>query len=301
MAVIRNTASAMMRGRVGNTTYYVAQSRQLARQAMNNSNYGASASRTERQQSRRVKLANLIHFYRFNRDFMQKAFGKLGGGVSVFNEFVKLNLNNASVALTKEQALSPIWVPEGYQVTKGTLPELSMYGDPEEVGMPMYIDNIKADYTAPEEGADTRTMGGLAQYIINKNPQFKAGDMITTATYQGIQDYSDDPSTSCYIPTVVINQLVLDPTSTAPIDFKWDPDRVGGAGLPVFDEGNFCVAVHSRNENGQLLVSTARMAKITSSIAEDFKVSEEWYSDAQVQKAIASYGVDGTVLLQPTE
>lgn len=301
MAVIRNTASGMMRGRVGNTSYYVSQSRQLARQSMNNSNYGASASRTERQQSRRVKLANLIHFYRFNREFMQKAFGKLGGGISVFNEFIHLNINNARVALTKDQAQSPIWVPEAYQVTKGTLPELSVYGDPAEDGSSMYIDNIVADYTAPEEGQDARTMGGLAQYIIDNNPQFKAGDMITTATYRGILAYSDDPSTHYYVPTVVINQLVLDPASTAPIDFTWDPDRIGGAGLPVFDEGTYVVAVHSRNENGQLVVSTARMARVTSSLAEEFKVSEDWYSDAQLQKAIASYGVDGTVLLQPTE
>lgn len=291
----------MMRGRIGNTTYYVAESRQLARQAMNNSNYGAGASRTERQQSRRVKLANLIHFYRFNRAFMQKAFGKLGGGVSVFNEFIKLNLNNSTVALTKNQALSPIWVPEGYQVTKGTLPELTLYGDPQDVGYPMYIDNINANYTAPAEGEDTRTLGGLAQYIIAHNPQFKAGDMITTATYIGIQEYSDDASTSHYVPQVIINQLILDPTSTEKIPFAWDPDNIEGLGLPVFSEGNFVVAVHSRNENGQLLVSTARMAKNTASIAEDFQVSEEWFSDAQVQKAIASYGVEAPVLLQPAE
>ena len=291
----------MMRGRVGNTSYYVSQSRQLARQSMNNSNYGMSASRTEHQQSRRVKLANLIHFYRFNREFMQKAFGKLAGGVSVFNEFVRLNINKAKVALTKEQALSPIWVPEGYQVTKGTLPELTVFGDPKDVGYPMYINNIVANYTAPEEGADTRTMGGLAQYLIEKNPQFQAGDMITTATYQGIVEYSDDPSTAGYIPTVIINQLILDPASAEPIDFKWDPDRVGGLGLPVLDEGQWCVAVHSRNDNGQLLVSTARMAKVTSTGGEGSEASEEWFSQTQLQKAIASYGVDGTVLLQPTE
>lgn len=291
----------MMRGRVGNTSYYVSQSRQLARQSMNNSNYGASASRTERQQSRRVKLANLIHFYRFNREFMQKAFGKLGGGISVFNEFIRLNINNARVALTKDQALSPIWIPEAYQVTKGTLPELVVVGDPTKVGIPMYIDNISVNYPAPEGGADTRTMGGLAQNIIDRNPNFKAGDMITVATYLGLLDYNDTPEDGYYVPLVKISQFVLDPTSTAQIDSTWDPEMAGGMGIPVDSEGAMMVAVHSRNENGQLLVSTARMVANNTWDKESWTPDEEWFSEAQLQKAIASYGVDGTVLLQPTE
>lgn len=301
MAVIRNTASAMMRGRVGNTTYYVAQSRQLARQAMNNSNYGASASRTERQQSRRVKLANLIHFYRFNRAFMQKAYGKLGGGVSVFNEFVKLNLNSAKVALTKEQAQSPMWVPEAYQVTRGSLPELVPVGYDSESGAPMAIESINIDYPKPETGADTRTMGGLAQSIISLNPSFKAGDMITTAVYVGAGSYSTNPESNNYVPKVYIKQLILDPTSQEALKPEWDPDLSAFGGLPIVDEGYMYVAVHSRNEGGQLLVSTARMVPNQTSIAEDYTVDADWFSDAQLQKAISSYGVDGTVLLQPTE
>lgn len=301
MAVIRNTASAMMRGRIGNTTYYVAESRQLARQAMNNSNYGASASRTERQQSRRVKLANLIHFYRFNRAFMQKAFGKLGGGVSVFNEFIKLNLNNAKVALTKEQAQAPIWVPEAYQVTKGTLPELIVTGVPGEEGLPMWIGNIIVNYPRPESGEDTRTMGGLAQNIIDKNSQFKAGDMITVATYVGATAYDITPEGDNYVPRVVIKQFVLDPTSVEPISPTWDPNLADGYGIPITMPGSMYVAVHSRNENGQLLVSTARMVADNTSEKSTWETSADWFSDAQLQKAIASYGIDGTVLLQPTE
>lgn len=301
MAVIRNTASGMMRGKVGNTSYYVSQSRQLARQSMNNSNYGASASRTERQQTRRVKLANLIHFYRFNREFMQKAFGKLGGGVSVFNEFVKLNLNNAKVALTKEQAQSPIWVPEAYQVTKGSLPELRISGDPDDVGVPMYIGNITVNYPKPEGGDDTRTMGGLAQNIIDNNPGFRAGDMITKATYIGVREYEQEPGTSGYVPQVIIEQMILDPTSTEPVASEWDQTFANDYGIPFTNTGAMYVAVHSRNENGQLLVSTARMAPDNTALKDDELPSEEWFSEAQLQKAIASYGVDGTVLLQPTE
>lgn len=301
MAVIRNTASAMMRGRVGNTTYYVAKSRQLARQAMNNSNYGASASRTERQQSRRVMLANLIHFYRFNRNFMQKAFGKLSGGVSVFNEFIKLNINNAQIALTKEQAQSPIWVPQAYQVTKGTLPELMVVGDPSEEGLPMYIDNISIDYPMPEGGTDTRTMGGLAQNIIDRNAQFKAGDMITIAAYLGVTEYDVTPDSNYYVPRVIIKQLILDPTSEEPLSPVWNPTLAGGNKLPLTVDASMYVAVHSRNENGQLLVSTARMVANNTFNQDYWLPASGWFNDAQRQKAIESYGVEGTVLLQPKE
>ena len=75
----------------------------------------------------------------------------------------------------------------------------------------------------------------------------------------------------------------------------------GGMGIPVFSEGAMVVAVHSRNEHGQLLVSTARMVSNNTSDKTSWTPSEEWFSEAQLQKAIASYGVDGTVLLQPTE
>ena len=74
MAKIRVMSNQRRVGRVGDTTYYVRDGEQIARQSQNNSNYGATASRTPAQMSRRVKWANLVNLFKGMKSWQPKAY-----------------------------------------------------------------------------------------------------------------------------------------------------------------------------------------------------------------------------------
>lgn len=279
----------MLKGRVGATTYYVADSRQLARQAMNNSNYGASASRTDVQQARRVKWSNLVNFYSANKAWMPKAYEDLKPGVSVFNRFMQLNINSAEVALTKSEAQAKLWVAESYRVSQGSLTPLNV----------TYIDS-SAGFAVSGELQGTMdaeaTIGAFSQAFIKANPQFRNGDAIVMVAFSGVKSapgFTAGMNPASYI----YQELVLDTTST---------DTFGGLKLAwSFNDGRITndwadnmqavVFIHTRKSGGKLYVSTQDMVMNDS---EQYGY-EDWTSPTQLNKAIMSYGESTTVPLAP--
>lgn len=290
MAIIRNTASMMLKGRVGATTYYVADSRQLARQAMNNSNYGENASRTDLQQARRVKWSNLVNFYSANKAWMKKAYEDLKPGVSIFNRFMQLNINGADIPLTKSQAQAKIWVNDAYRVSQGSLIPLQMTEgtSANTVKFPQ-IPVADSDVTA---GTFT-TLGKFSTVLINSGLGFADGDAIAFIQFFGT---ISAPGAEGAIPaSYKYSEIVLDSSSTALM-----PALVTNL---IQDEGNLAfdpkdatmvafVAIHTRKSGGKLLVSTQDM--FTTQLP-----NEAWTASAQLNGAIKSYGESTTVPLAP--
>lgn len=287
MAIIRNTASMMLKGRVGATTYYVADSRQLARQAMNNSNYGENASRTDLQQARRVKWSNLVNFYSANKAWMPKAYEDLKPGVSIFNRFMQLNINSAEVALTKSEAQAKIWVPAAYRISQGSLPVLTASFTEE---LPGAILDATISVTA-----DT-TVAQFSTALVSGSTAFRNGDAIAFVAFYGSSGAPGDevgltPATYLY------QEFVLDTEDTSLMQTKYPDFSYDGVRFTNSrgDGANAAVFIHTRKSSGKLYVSTQDI--FLNELASDNL--NDWKSSSQLAKAIASYGESTTVPLAP--
>lgn len=287
MAVIRNTASMMLKGKIGNTTYYTSKGRQLARQAQNNSNYGANASRTPIQQSRRVMWPNLVNFYSANKTWMRKSFEGLKAGVSEFNKFIQLNINTANVALTKQEAQSKIWVPSKYRVSQGSLPSITRL---EEIdGSKTEVLNFTLGDFTPSA---TATRGQLYQALLDNNANLKIGDAIVAIAFSGT--LGAPGQTENYRPASYrYEEFVIDPADNTPL--KDGEFANVGEFLVITDfMSGLAVFIHTRTVAGKLLVSTEDMVQGYT----DADI-EAWSTDTQKNKAIASYGENAEVILAP--
>ena len=74
MAKSRVTTNPMYTGGAGGYSFYVRKGEQVIRQRKNNSNYGASASRTYAQMIRRIKWGNLVNVFKAMRSWQPKAY-----------------------------------------------------------------------------------------------------------------------------------------------------------------------------------------------------------------------------------
>lgn len=287
MAIIRNLASMMLKGKVGDTTYYVAQSRQLARQALNNSNYGATASRTDVQQARRVKWSNLVNFYSANKAWMKKAYEDLKPGVSIFNRFMQLNINSATVALTKSEAQAKTWIPASYRVSQGSLTPLEISFENEMPGVELGASvNITTSTTVAE----------VSQAILSSNAQFRNGDAIAFVVFQGTAA-APGADTGIVPASYRYYELVID-TEDASVFMNKFPGFGFSDGRLFNDEGNgaeAAVFIHTRKSGGKLYVSTQDII-LNMEVLVNY---DAWRSATQTAKAIASYGESTTVPLAP--
>lgn len=287
MAIIRNLASMMLKGKIGDTTYYVAESRQLARQALNNSNYGATASRTDVQQTRRVRWANLVNFYSGNKAWMKKAYENLKPGVSIFNRFMQLNLPTADIALTKTQAQAKVWVITPLQISQGSLPSVtnSVYGE-----------GNAASINATIEIGEATTVAQLSQNIIAQNSEFINGDAIVCVIFSGTE--SGPATTQAYNPaSYQYHEMVLNTTDERLVSVAYPLWQVfeGELAHRSADGASAFVYIHTRKSAGKLYVSTETIV----TMPEDTTEVPLWRSANQLSAAIASYGEATSVPLAP--
>lgn len=277
MAIIRNLASGMLKGKIGDTSYFVSQSRQIARQALNNSNYGENASRTDVQQNRRVRWANLVNFYSGNKSWMRKAYENLKPGVSVFNRFMQLNIASASVALTKSEAQAKVWIPASYRVSQGSLQTIS---------------NGAHTTLATDLMGSTFSIGELSTSLIENNANLQEGDAIVCVQFFGTT--AAPGATSGIVPaSYAYSEIVLNTASEESLPNGWK----GAGGIlskTALDGAVAIVYIHTRKSAGKLFVSTEDMAFIGSQSGAD-----AWRSDAQFALAIKSYGESTSVPLAP--
>lgn len=106
-----------MRGKLGEQVFMRTGGEQRARTYLKT----ISNPRTKAQQSQRVKLANLVGFYRLMRPLLGDSFLMRPSNLSSYNAFVKANLATSRVYLTKEQAQSGYVVTAPYTITDGNL------------------------------------------------------------------------------------------------------------------------------------------------------------------------------------
>lgn len=189
MSVIRNTASALRVGRVGNESYYVNRSQQIVRVAQNNSNYGATASRTSKQQANRVRWANLVNFYKISSGWMAKAFETRKANQSDYNRFMQINKPTARIALTKDAALNGAVVVDEFVISQGSLPSVEV----SQVGS-LWLTNISVGSLVIN---DTTTVAEFSRAVVAANSWLTYGMQISFISYQQFTNTFGFPVSTC--------------------------------------------------------------------------------------------------------
>lgn len=290
MSIIRNTASGLQRGRVGNTTFYVAKGQQVARQARNNSNYGEGAMRSYAQQARRVKWSNLVNFYKACKDWMPKAFENKKRSQSDYNKFMSVNINSSRVSLTKDQALNGSAVVEPIIISQGSITPIAQEW---VLARNVMTSDIKLTVT----NLSTTPIAQLTQDIITQNPMWSAGDNLALVLFSNGVDERNYPYVQTSYFEFTLDQTSSQPFSSLPIaqylvkDSATSALSLSTSGIPQFMGAVF---IHTRKAQSILQTSTQRPVLFRTSILDEFITQE------QLDLAIASYGVNDDVPLDPS-
>lgn len=292
MATIRNTASEVRKGRVGNTSYYYLNGQQVARQARNNSNYGTEARRSSAQQSRRVMWSNLVNLYKACSHWMPKAFESKTREQSDYNAFMQKNIASSIVALTKEQAAKGCAVVDSYVISQGSLPPVGATG-PDAQNM------LYTDIKVSSNDFSTWSLGQFSRDVIAQNAGYLDGDNIALILFENWADGTEFP----YAATRYF-EITLDTTSTAPLadnpvvnllQYYTDDGTIGfGSYITLTLRVVGWACIHTRQSGSILKVSSQQIVLVKPIIRDDYN------TELQKVAAMNSYGVDVTVLLDPS-
>lgn len=284
MGLIRNAANRKIVGRIGDTTYYVSNQRQIARQALNSSNFGETARRTEAQQRRRVKWSNLVNFYKLSKSWMHSAYESKTTKQSDYNRFMSVNINTSKVALTRTEAVQGACVVEPFIVSQGSLKPIE-----QTKSAGMITTDIKC--TLGSITAATRVKD-FAQDLVDNNQNIEFMMQLSFISYQqGIS--------AAGVPYVTLGQyeVTLDPENTKPVTdylpgFTLDIQGGGYLSAVSLSKGAHTYVLSQRTSTG-LKVSTQQLIDFNEELIAQYSTTEQLF------KAINSYGLDQEVMLNP--
>lgn len=306
MAIVRNQANSLRKGRVGQDTFYVSRGRQIVRQGRNNSNYGDTATRSQAMQYRRSRWGNLVNCYKALQPVLQKAYETKKPNQSFYNRFMQLNMTGNTPALTKVMCEQGFCVGDFYIIAQGSLP--SVGGSVilvEQSGVE--LNALPLDLILTTHISNETLVKDLSAEIIANNPDFENGDALgfVAVVQEGIEatQASSEPRLRLYYSEFVLNtdstntdtiaetpwenQVLFDSASGKNVLFPYD--RTG-----VVDYiGLACI--HVKQQGGQLKVSTEKLDWGSSAFMEDFSQNAAWS-----RECMDSYGVDADVPLDPS-
>lgn len=281
MAKVKSSGLRNYVGRLAGSVYYVVKGQNIAREVAAQ----VTNPQTQPQMMQRVRLANLVNFYRANKEWMKKyAFETLTGMKTIYNEFVSQNLTNRSVPLTKQNAAEGAVAPDFLKVTKGSLPSIGTATD-------FPVDTVAI---FPISGVVEGSKWGVLSKALIDNNGFKENDQLSII---GIKYMTGKPC------VVVAKEHIIDSTSTEEI-----PAYIGTEGgslvvevsnmMDAADANGFAIClIHSRRENGKVLVSSEVLSLSPNAV----KAQKAAGSKRAFELAIESYGYTDEPFLDPAQ
>ena len=187
--------------------------------------------RSALQMDRRTQWGNLAAIYKQFDSMLRRGYENLPPQMSVFNAFIQANIDVVKVYITKTIRLNGGAILAPYQITRGSLPSISMAKNASNI----LVSSIRLESLAID--ANT-TIGQFSQAVIDNNDAFDEGDQLTF--FHGIQ--SIDTVTRTPRATIKGYKVVL---STAEDTKLWDVvDRIG------FSVTDNCLATSQQITNG---------------------------------------------------
>ena len=244
--------------------------------------------RTQRQMSIRTQWANLGAIYKQFDSMLRRGFEALPPQMSVYNAFIQANLGVVKVYITKTMKLNGGAILAPYQITRGSLPSISMTKNSNN----KLVSSIALGSLTISA---TTTVAQFSQAVIDNNASFLEGDQITF--FHGIQTVDAVTRT----PRATINgyKVVLNTADDTPL---WDV--VSQLGFSVTDN---CLATSQQITNGAAVwVHSREAADGTLKVSTQFFYVENsalatYQSNTAIIASVNSYGGinSAAVYLQP--
>lgn len=266
MAIVRNMWMRNTRQQVAGAVLYNLKGQTIQREKA----ASVANPRTTAQMDQRVKLANLVNFYRANKAWMARgAFESKKQTWSDYNAFVSANLNASDIYLTKTQASKGVSLAGPYKVTAGTLPEL-------EVSVYQGAIEITIDASA----APT-TVGALSHAIVARYPGIELGDQLSIIQYENREDDEGDKFLVVKPIEIILNSEDTRLLSAVLPDWTFTTTEMKSPSGTYAIAYSACV---SRSVGGKIKVSTSWVQVIATNYLTNYT------GDAVLQSAINSYG-----------
>lgn len=274
--------------RLGGTVIYQAmgqtRQRELAAEVSN--------PRTESQMNQRVKWANLVNLYRVNRSWMKYAFETKKNNQSEYNKFMSLNVATSRIYLTKSVANAGGCVVDSYMVTQGSLFSIEFVPTSNNY----FRSNI--ELTAGTV-LNSTTVKEFSDMVVQLNPGIRYGDQLSFIRLTQMTNAATG------VPYVVVREyeVVIDAENLnllgdyLPMDYistYGTNETFLAVGTTSGRSGGFAMIL-SRTISGKTYVSSQRVIPVDMD-----EYIEAWSSQAALQEAINSYGVQADAFLSST-
>ena len=282
MAILRNLWLRGGSQKLAGAVLYTRKGETIARELA----AAVSNPRTTAQMSQRVRLSNVVNFYKVSAKWMRGAFESKAENQSDYNAFVAANLTASQVALTKSQAAAGAAVVAPYKITQGSINPISWAS----TGTTLPTSDL---YVGDLTITGTTTVGQFSAALEAAN-NLLDGMQLSFVQYIQQVDAQGTPYVTCRAYEVVLNttnsQLL---SSYMPIDI-----------LAVTTGDNPALAVNTSDFTGGfamiLSLTTGTTIKVSSAnviLTSDNTYYASYTTAAVQQAAIESYGTGTEIFL----
>lgn len=274
-------------GRVAGITFYKQGNRTMARESLTD----RVDPKTDSQMSQRVRLPNIVHFWHVFREVPLKMWESDSSGLSDYNRFVKENLNDSALPITKDRADNGATYLWSYLIARGTMfsPQ-DMAGVNGDVNLPQVY--LLPGLCSAQDEVEKKTVGWFAQQILAENRQFLPGDEWHLLAFRNYMNW-DLMRWEVVLDYV---SIPMDPDSTELLENYGITNMFDDVrrGFIFWQGGEGCHAYanfFTRKTKTKILVSTARIK-----LAPD-AVFYNGYTDEWLEECIQSYNVTDDFVL----
>lgn len=288
MAIIKNVVMRGASQKLGGVVFYTRKGETVARELAPS----VSNPRTWEQMKQRVRLSNVVNAYKANKSWIDGAFEDKQEKETDYNAFVRFNLTDSKVALSKDAAAAGSAVVSPYKISSGSLPEISLTGLATGVSSDLYTGNliITGATTIAQISAALMTnnngieRGMQLSLIVNVQRMNRDTNRpyIVVRSYEFIIDETDDSLLSEYFPLGILETLESDGRP-----LFYNSSNIGD-GAAAF--------ILSKTEGGRTRVSTQSLM-----LCGNRSIYNIYTSPLAVADAIASYGTNSERFLASDE
>lgn len=282
MAVVKNFWLRDNTQKLGGAVIYQVNGQTLMRQLAP----AVSNPRTDAQMSTRVRLANLVAFYRASAGWMRGAFESKAANQSDYNAFVSANAAANAVWLTKSQVEAGTCIVAPYTISRGSMGEIKQTATATMITSNLYVGELTIS-------AGT-TIGELSTALITNNNGLQNGDQLSV-----IQYIQNTGSAGAYTITCRAREMLLN-TSSVELVSRFLPIEILGVSsgetpaLSILTSSfvGGAAFILSRTQGGRILVTTSSVT-----LTYGNSVYTAMTSATQKESAIRSYGTNTVVFL----
>lgn len=239
--------------------------------------------RSDAQMRVRTRWNNIVAMFRGIKPLLKNGFENKAAGLTDFNMFMKVNMQQTPVYLTKSAVAGGACVAAAYQITQGSLPVIAISGTGSNS-----ITNI---FLNGETLSNTTTVAQFSKLVVDNNADYKYGDQISYFLIKQKVSAAGIPYCQFLAYSVVLDAANTDKLydSVPKNGFSTQDGCIGHSG----NDGDCAFAwVHSRKSSSKTLVSSQTLIVANTKLA-------EYQGETAYALAKSSYGESTDPFLTP--